>query len=84
MRVSMLTPISGTRNGVAWPPVGGVTNLPAEEAADMIANGYAEPAEPAGPATETADADPVGEVTDAAPAKPARKPRKAPAKKATA
>jgi len=43
MKVRMLIPISGTRNGAEWPGRGGVVDLPAGEAADMCAAGYAEP-----------------------------------------
>lgn len=47
MLVKMKTAIGGYRNGEAWPPVGGTIDLPDHEAADMIANGYAEPTEEA-------------------------------------
>lgn len=42
MRVRMKTHITGYRDGVEWPQVGGELDLPDPEAADMIANGYAE------------------------------------------
>ena len=43
MKVRMLAAISGTRNGAAYPPVGGVLELkPGDEASDLIVNGYAE------------------------------------------
>lgn len=35
--------IAGTRDGVAWPPAGGVVDLPDHEAARLCANGRAEP-----------------------------------------
>lgn len=34
--VRMTVPLSGTRNGVDWPPVGGTLEVPAEEAAQLI------------------------------------------------
>lgn len=47
MRVVMLIHISGTRDGAYWPEVGGTIDVPAAEASDMIACGYAIPsAEP--------------------------------------
>lgn len=39
----MKVEISGTRDGVTWPPVGAEVTLPDAEAADMCAQGYAEP-----------------------------------------
>lgn len=41
MRVQMNTKIGGFRDGVEWPAAGGVIDVPAHEAADLIANGYA-------------------------------------------
>jgi hypothetical protein len=38
----MLRKIGGTRNGVEWPDVGGVLDVPDHEAVDLIAAGYAE------------------------------------------
>lgn len=61
MLVQMKTQIGGYRNGEAWPAPGGLVDLPAHEAADMIANGYAEEAPDANPAV--AD-DPVAPVDD--------------------
>lgn len=69
MRVQMSVFISGTRDGEPWPEVGGVVDLPADEAADMIANGYAEPV--AAKDAETASVTPEGE-TAAAPIKAPR------------
>lgn len=50
----MLISISGTRDGQPWPARGGEIVLPDAEAAEMCANGYAEPvAEPKAPETRT-------------------------------
>lgn len=46
MLVKMRKHIGGFRNGLEWPPAGGVIDLPDHEAGDLIANGYAEPASP--------------------------------------
>lgn len=43
MRVKMKVGISGSRNGVDWPPLGEAVDLPDDEAAEMCANGMAEP-----------------------------------------
>lgn len=43
MRVKMLISVSGTRDGVDWPPVGGEIDLPGEEAADLCDAGHATP-----------------------------------------
>ena len=40
-KVEMLVLISGTRNGVDWPGVGEPIDVPAQEAADLVANGFA-------------------------------------------
>jgi len=40
-RVKMITRVSGTRDGVDWPPRGGELDVPANEAADLVAAGYA-------------------------------------------
>jgi hypothetical protein len=47
MLVRMLERILGTRNGVAWPPRGGVIDLPDSEALALFAHGYAQPVPPA-------------------------------------
>lgn len=48
MKVRMKVSITGTRDGVDWPPAGGEVVLPDGEAAEMCAAGLAEPvAEPA-------------------------------------
>ena len=39
--VRMLVSVSGTRDGVEWPPAGSVVVLPAAEAGDMILSGLA-------------------------------------------
>lgn len=45
MRVRMKIHITGTRNGEDWPAKGDDIDLPDTEAADLIANGYAQLAE---------------------------------------
>ena len=56
MKVRMKVQITGTRNGEKWPPVGGVIDLPTEEAEGYIAQGYCEPVK-----AEKAVATPRGE-----------------------
>lgn len=41
LRVRMKTHITGYRNGEPWPQRGGHIDLPDNEAADLVANGYA-------------------------------------------
>ena len=43
MLVKMLEHILGTRDGKAWPPRGGVVDLPEPEALALFAHGYAQP-----------------------------------------
>jgi hypothetical protein len=43
-KVRMSVSISGSRDGEPWPPVGDEVTLPDEEAASLVAAGYAEPA----------------------------------------
>lgn len=45
MLIKMTANITGTRDGVDWPAVGGTLDVPDTEAADLIAAGLAE-AEP--------------------------------------
>ena len=52
--------ITGSRNGEPWPPAGETIDLPAREAADLIANGYAQPCE------ETANDEAAAEDGDTA------------------
>lgn len=40
-KVRMVARISGVRNGVDWPERGGVIDVPADEAADLIRAGLA-------------------------------------------
>ena len=40
VQVTVAVPISGLRDGVPWPPVGGRFDLPADEAARYAALGY--------------------------------------------
>ena len=41
MRIQMVVRISGSRNGVDWPQVGGVFDVPEVEAHDLISAGIA-------------------------------------------
>jgi len=43
MRIRMKTQILGTRDGEAWPPKGGIKDIPDHEGARLCANGFAEP-----------------------------------------
>lgn len=43
MKVRMKVGLSGTRDGIEWPPRGSVIELPDAEAADYCAAGMAEP-----------------------------------------
>lgn len=55
MKVRMKIHITGTRNGLRWPPIGGEVDLPANEASDLVAQGFAEAVEvKAKPAPEKA------------------------------
>ena len=80
MLVRMLERILGTRNGVAWPPRGGVIDLPDAEALALFAHGYAQPVPPAKtPAfapTEPVEAAVIHEARESATV-PARKVGKA-------
>ncbi|MGV4984518.1 hypothetical protein ACVB8X_13940 [Streptomyces sp. NRAIS4] len=97
MKIRMKTAVSGSRNGVPWPPRGGTVELPDDEAAGLCASGMAEPvaddevetatvpddAEERALTTETAA--PVTPSAPAAEAEPMAPPKKAsPARKATA
>ncbi|MET7479539.1 hypothetical protein ABZT17_34970 [Streptomyces sp. NPDC005648] len=99
MKIRMKTTVSGSRNGVPWPPRGGTVELPDDEAASMCAAGMAEPLaddEDVETATEPDDAETralttetAAAVTQSAPdpapkAEPAKTaPAKTTAKKAT-
>lgn len=43
MKVRMKVNLLGTRDGVAWPPVGETVDLPDHEGARMCERGFAEP-----------------------------------------
>ena len=43
MLVTMIGEISGSRDGVPWPPIGGSIDLPEDEAMNLIANRMAIP-----------------------------------------
>lgn len=67
MLVRMLTSFTGNRNGEPWPLPGGTIDVPDHEAADLIRNRYAEPADGSAPVAE-----PVDDAGDGdAPAEPA-------------
>ncbi len=58
MKIKMRMQITGTRNGVAWPPIGGIVDLPESEAQCMIRHSYAVAApEQAMPLVERAQVD---------------------------
>ena len=40
-KVEMVIQISGSRNGSDWPAPGGTIDVPADEAANLISNGFA-------------------------------------------
>ena len=44
MKVIMRVNISGTRDGVEWPSIGGTVDLPDAEAVDLLNAGMAAPA----------------------------------------
>ncbi len=77
MKVRLKGDISGSRNGVAWPPRGEVVDLPDDEALVLLNNGMAEPAtDAATPPVETATA-PVAEKRPAPQVRrPAQRPRR--------
>lgn len=73
MRVRMLVNMTGTIDGQQWPERGGSITLADHVAADMVANGYAEPcADDARdvPQVETATVDPVVETAARKPGRP--------------
>jgi hypothetical protein len=45
VKVQMLAGVSGSRDGVDWPPSGGVLECSADEGAQLIAAGLAQPLE---------------------------------------
>lgn len=76
MRIQLVIKIDGLRNGQPWPSPGGVIDLPASEAVNMISHGYAIPA-PAPQVQERATAEPVIERATLAPTQPKRRKGKA-------
>jgi len=69
----MIVAVSGVRDGRPWPPIGGVLDVPDEEAVEMLNNGIVTHVHDPESGVETREA-PV-------PAKPPRKPAKRPARK---
>jgi hypothetical protein len=65
----MLVDISGTRDGAEWPRRGGLIDVPDHEAADLIANKFAEAATDE-PVVETASVEPVAETAAKKPGRP--------------
>ncbi|MEW1719780.1 hypothetical protein [Streptomyces sp. NPDC093109] len=71
MKIRMLVEMSGTRNGVPWPPRGQVVDIPTGEAQHLCASGIAEAAldheasgtETATPPPSATSAQPPAEVT---------------------
>lgn len=67
MKVKIIVPMSGTRDGEDWPPVGSVIDIPAAEAVSYVTAGIAADLD-----EETASA-PMGDV-ETATAKRTRRP----------
>lgn len=59
MKIKLKVTISGTRDGIEWPPVGGSVDLPEAEAAQMVAAGLASAVAPAPVETATANTSTV-------------------------
>ena len=79
MRVQMTVDMSGTRNGLRWPPSGEVVDLPDDEAQSLVSGGMAQPAPAQPERVEAAVPDTGSEEHATVPTKPAprtRKPRK--------
>lgn len=72
MRIRLLIDISGTIDGEDWPRKGGEIDVPEHVAADLIANGFAEPVTRKTEKVETTTVNPVTE-TAAAPKPRARR-----------
>lgn len=70
MRVILLASVSGTRDGVEWPPRCSVVDLPADEATSMVLAGMAEPV--AAPVVESAT-DPRPGMESATAPRPAKR-----------
>lgn len=66
MRIRMLADISGTIDGQDWPGKGNETDVPDHVAADLIANGFAEPVARKTAKVEAAAIDPVTETATTA------------------
>jgi hypothetical protein len=76
MRIQLIVKIDGLRNGERWPAVGGIIDLPASEATNMIAHGYAIPA-PVPQVQERATAEPIIERATLPTTQPKRRKGKA-------
>jgi hypothetical protein len=70
MKIRMLVDIAGTRDGVEWPPRGGIIDLPEQEARDYIAAKLAEADDTPAPVTETASVEPAKETAARKPGRP--------------
>lgn len=72
MQVRMKTHITGNRDGVEWPAVGKVIDLPDHEATDLIAAGHAEQRRPRMP-NDPSERDVPARTPRKATRKPARR-----------
>lgn len=59
MKIELKVNVSGTRDGIEWPPMGGSVDLPESEAAQMVAAGLASAVTPAPVETATANTSTV-------------------------
>ena len=73
MKVRMRMDMSGTHNGVPYPPAGGVVELPDQVGAKLVAAGLAEPVK-SKPAVESAAVAVETESADAPAVAPKRGP----------
>ncbi|MFG2747246.1 hypothetical protein ACGFY0_45345 [Streptomyces chartreusis] len=69
MRVRMKASLSGTRDGLAWPPAGQTVDLPEEEAAHLVSAGLAAEDQGNGTAPAEETATPPDEAETAVPAR---------------
>jgi hypothetical protein len=72
MRIRLLIDISGTIDGEDWPRKGGEIDVPEYVAADLLANGFAEPVTRKTEKVETTTVNPVTETAAAPKPRPRR------------
>lgn len=72
MRVKLIFRIEGTRDGEPWPSIGGIIDVPNDEAMNLISHGYAIPA-PTPQVQERATAEPIIERATLTPTQPKRR-----------